>query len=76
MESESSTYDRTTQCVTDLSLTIQRHPLEALGVGFLAGFVIGGGQRSRVGQWLVGLAARFAVRQVTMAVVSEALRET
>jgi hypothetical protein len=41
----------------------RRHPLQALGIGFLTGFVIGGGQRSRAGQCLIAFAVQMAVRQ-------------
>jgi len=43
--------------LTDLGARIQRHPLEALGIGFLTGFVVGGGQQSHIGQGLIGFAA-------------------
>jgi hypothetical protein len=73
---EATAYDRTSEYVAELSNTIQQHPLEALGIGFLTGFVVGGGHGSRVGQWLIAFAARLAVKQMTLAVVSEALKET
>ncbi len=63
------------QFVPDLERSIRRYPLQSLGVGFVAGFVIGGGQRSRIGQGLLGFAARIAVRQATMAALSQALRQ-
>ncbi|GEM_PF-6591791 len=71
---EASSLEGANRCATDLRLTIQRYPLEALGAGFLAGLIIGGGHRSRIGQWLIGFGVRFAIRQITTAVVSEALR--
>jgi hypothetical protein len=64
------------QYVPDLEVSIRRHPLESVGVGFLAGFVVGGGQRSRIGQGLIGFAARLAVRQVTMVALSQSLRQS
>jgi hypothetical protein len=73
---ESNAHERTPDYISELQLAIQRHPLEALGLGFLAGFVVGGGHGSRIGQWMIGFAARLAVKQMTMAMVSEALRET
>jgi hypothetical protein len=57
----------------DLESTIRRHPLAALGIGFLAGFVIGGGQQTRVGQGLIGFAARTAIKQALSAAIAEAL---
>lgn len=73
---ESNAHERTPDYISELQLAIRRHPLEALGLGFLAGFVVGGGHGSRIGQWMIGFAARLAVKQMTMAMVSEALRET
>lgn len=63
------------QLVPDLELSIRRYPLQSLGAGFLAGFVIGGGQRSGIGQGLIGFAARLAVRQATISALSQALRQ-
>jgi hypothetical protein len=51
----------------------RRHPLQALGIGLLTGFVVGGGQRSRAGQCLIGFAARLAVRQVAISTLAEVL---
>jgi hypothetical protein len=73
---ESNTQDQASEYISEVQLAIQRHPLQALGIGFLAGFVVGGGHSSRVGQWMIGFAARLAVKQMTMAMVSEALTET
>lgn len=52
---------------------VRRHPLQALGIGLLTGFVIGGGQRSRAGQCLLGFAARLAVRQAVITTLAEVL---
>jgi hypothetical protein len=52
---------------------VRRNPMHALGIGFLAGFVIGGGQRSRAGQGLIGLAARMMVRQVVITGLAEVI---
>ena len=52
---------------------VRRNPLQALGIGFLAGFVIGGGQQSRAGQELIGIATRLMVRQAVFTGISEAL---
>jgi hypothetical protein len=49
----------------------RRHPLQALGIGFLTGFVIGGGQRSRIGQVLIGFAVRLALRQAVITTLAE-----
>ncbi len=51
----------------------RRHPLQALGIGFLTGFVIGGGQRSRTGQVLIGFAVRLALRQAVITTLAEVL---
>ncbi len=66
--------DRPVPYLTTVGETIRRHPLEAVGIGFLTGFVMGGGQQSRIGQGLIAFAARFAVRQAAMVALSEALR--
>jgi hypothetical protein len=60
----------------DLGERIQRYPLEALGIGFLTGFVIGGGQQSRLGQGLIGFAARIAVRRMAVSALSDVLRKS
>jgi hypothetical protein len=60
--------------LTSLELSVRSHPLQALGIGFLTGFVVGGGQNSRAGQGLLGFAARLAVRQIAAMALSEALR--
>jgi uncharacterized membrane protein (Fun14 family) len=72
----SSRQDRPVQYMADIEASIRRYPLEALGIGFLTGFVVGGGQHSRIGQGLIGFAARFAVRQVTMTALSETLKSS
>jgi len=51
----------------------RRHPLQALGIGLLTGFVIGGGQRSRTGQVLIGFAVRLALRQAVITTLAEVL---
>ena len=61
------------QSVDHLAAGRRSHPLQALGIGFLTGFVIGGGQRSRAGQCLIGFAARLAVRQAMIATLAEVL---
>lgn len=53
---------RPSQYMTELTLSVQRHPLQSIGIGFLIGFVVGGRQRTRVGQGLIGLPAGQAVR--------------
>jgi hypothetical protein len=65
-----------TPYLADLGVSIQRHPLEALGIGFLTGFVVGGGHHSRIGQGLIGFAARLAVRQMAVTALSEALKQS
>ncbi len=58
--------------IAGLQSSIRRRPVESLALGFMTGFVFAGGQRTRVGQTLVGLATRVALR-LTM---SRALVET
>jgi hypothetical protein len=62
---------RSRNYTAELQARIREHPFEAVALGFLTGFVFGGGQTTRVGQGLVGFAARAALR-VT---VSRALAE-
>jgi len=52
---------------------VRRYPLQALGIGLLAGFVIAGGERSRAGQCLIGFAARLAFRQAVISALTEVL---
>ncbi len=59
-----------------VALSIRRYPLQFLGVSLLTGFLVGGGQRTRIGQELIGYAARHAVRQVAISALSEALRQS
>lgn len=61
--------------LTTLGERIRANPFEALGIGFLAGFVIGGGHMSRAGQLLIGFAARTAVKQAATTALSEALKQ-
>jgi len=56
--------------IMDLESIIRRHPSAALGIGFVAGFVFGGGQQTRVGQGLIGFAARTAVSQAVSAAIA------
>jgi uncharacterized membrane protein YebE (DUF533 family) len=55
--------------------SIKDNPLIALGFGALAGFVIGGGYRSRFGTSLILLAGRAALREVVNSAVSKAMDE-
>jgi hypothetical protein len=68
-----SAQDRSVHHLPEIERLIQRYPFRAIGVGFLTGFVCGGGQRTRVGQGLVGWAARIAVRQAMATTLAEAL---
>jgi hypothetical protein len=61
------------QSVDHLAAGRRSHPLQALGIGFLTGFVIGGGQRSRAGQCSIGFAAQLAVRQAMITTLAEVL---
>jgi len=62
--------------VMDLGDSIRRYPLQSIGIGFLTGFVVGGGQSSPIGQGLIGFAARIAMRQAVVAALSEALKQS
>ncbi len=46
-----------------------------LGIGLLTGFVIGGGQRSRAGQGLIGFAGPLLARQAVITTLAEVLGE-
>jgi hypothetical protein len=63
--------------VDDLMAVVQgavrRYPLQALGIGLLAGFVIGGGERSLAGRRLIGFAVPMALRQAVIATLAEVL---
>jgi hypothetical protein len=68
-------YDgRSSGYIADLQGTIRRRPLEAVAVGFLTGFVCGGGQRTQLGQGLVGAAARIALRLTVSRALAEAMK--
>jgi hypothetical protein len=49
---------------------IRSRPLPALGIAAGAGFIFGGGLRSRIGFALVGMVARVLMREAAMAVVA------
>lgn len=64
---------RSRNYTADLRAGIRRHPFEAIALGFLTGFVFGGGQTTRVGQGLVGFAARAALRVTVSRALAEAI---
>jgi hypothetical protein len=53
--------------------SIKENPLTALGMAALAGFVVGGGYRSKLGISLIWLAGRVAMRRAVIAAVSRAV---
>jgi hypothetical protein len=53
--------------------TIRDHPFKALGLGALAGFLVGGGYRSRRGVSLLLLIGRTAMREEAISIVSGAV---
>jgi hypothetical protein len=55
---------------------VRRYPMEAMGIGLLTGFVVGGGQHAQLGRELIGLAARFAVRYAAMTALSQTMRRS
>jgi hypothetical protein len=57
-----------------IETNVRRYPMEAMGIGLLAGFVVGGGQHVRLGRELIGLAARAAVRYAAMTALSQTMR--
>ena len=59
--------------IAGLQSSIRRRPVESLALGFLAGFVVAGGQRNPVGQTLVGLATRVALRLAVSRALAEAI---
>jgi|HubBroStandDraft_6_1064221.scaffolds.fasta_scaffold1509592_2 hypothetical protein len=58
----------------EIQTRIRQHPYEAVALGFLTGFVLGGGQKTRIGQGLVGFAARMALRAAVSRALTEAVR--
>ncbi len=64
---------RSRNYTADLQARIRRRPLEAVALGFLTGFVFGGGQTTRIGQGLVGFAARAALRVTVSRALAEAI---
>jgi hypothetical protein len=66
-------YNGSADGMMNLESIIRRHPFTALGIGFLTGFVFGGGHESRVGQGLIGFASKMAARQLAIAVMAQAL---
>src|SRR5665213_1256521 len=56
--------------------SIRHKPLRALGIGALAGFVIGGGYRTRLGVSLLWLMGRTAVKESIISAVSGAIDKT
>jgi hypothetical protein len=68
--------DRRVSYLEEIGSNVRRYPLEALGIGFLTGFLFGGGQQSRIGQVLIGVAARFAVRQAAVTALSQSMRRS
>jgi hypothetical protein len=65
--------DSSTNHLKAVAGAIRRNPMQALSIGFLAGFVIGGGQQSRAGQGLIGIAARLMVRQAVINGLAEVI---
>jgi hypothetical protein len=64
---------RSRNYTAELQARIRRRPFEAVALGFLTGFVLGGGQRTRVGQGLVGFAAHAALRVTVSRALAEAI---
>jgi hypothetical protein len=56
--------NHTTPWVQAVGARIKEEPIKAFGVCAMAGFVIGGGHRSRIGRSIVSLLARVAMKNV------------
>jgi hypothetical protein len=59
----------------DVEESIKDQPVKALAVAAIAGFVVGGGYRSRLGIYLLGLVGRTALRNVAFSALSEAINK-
>jgi hypothetical protein len=59
----------------DLEQSIKHQPLTALGISALAGFVIGGGYRSRLGISVLWIMGRAAMREVAVSAISGAMEK-
>jgi hypothetical protein len=58
-----------------LEKSIKEQPLKALGIGAAAGFVVGGGLRSRVGASLLLFVGKVAMREMALSAVSGAVNK-
>ena len=58
--------DRSEVPSSDWSRLVTERPLTALVVAAGAGFIVGGGARSRLGLAMLGIAARIGIRQATV----------
>ncbi len=58
-----------------LTPQIKQNPLTTIGVAALAGFVIGGGMRSRFGTAVLLLIARMALRDVVTQTIANAMQK-
>jgi hypothetical protein len=56
----------------DVEQSIKKQPAKALAIAAMAGFVVGGGYRSRLGISLLGLAGRSALRNLAMSALLRA----
>ena len=52
---------------------IERYPMAALGIAALAGFVLGGGLKSKAGLTLMAFAGRMVLRETTLGLVRNTL---
>ncbi len=60
---------------SQLAPQIKQNPLATIGVAALAGFVIGGGMRSRFGTAALLLIARMALRDVVTQTIANAMQK-
>jgi hypothetical protein len=60
---------------SQLTPQIRQNPLTTIGVAAIAGFVIGGGMRSRFGTAALLLIARMALRDVVTQTIANAMQK-
>ncbi len=58
-----------------LEESIKEQPLKALGIGALAGFVVGGGYRTRLGLSILLFMGKAAMREVAVSAVAGAINQ-
>jgi hypothetical protein len=64
--------DQEGNLIVQLSKSIGERPLTALAVGITAGFVMGGGMRTRLGIAMLMLAAKISARETIIGLIEKA----